>query len=58
MKKIFTILAIVGLVGIFASCKNNEQEVIEEQGLNEQVIDTTVVAAVDSVAVDSTAVAE
>lgn len=57
MKKIFTILAIVGLVGIFASCKNNEQEVIEEQGLNEQVTDTTVVA-VDSVAVDSTAVAE
>lgn len=57
MKKIFTILAIVGLVGIFASCKNNEQEVVEEQ-TQEQVTDTTVVAAVDSVAVDSTAVAE
>lgn len=56
MKKIFTILAIVGLVGIFASCKNNEQEVVEEQ-TQEQVTDTTVVA-VDSVAVDSTAVAE
>lgn len=54
MKKIFSIFAIVAVMALFASCKNNEQAVVEEQGLAEQV-DTTVVA-VDSTAVDSTAV--
>jgi len=56
MKKIlFAVLVVFALA--LVSCKNNEAEVVEEQGL-EQVAEDTTAVAVDSVAVDTTAVAE